>query len=144
MTKSVVEVLFLWLESRLAFHPGIQASTDRTWHPLLDLVLPLIQAFYVSQVGVEVQAVPEVEQPIVHVLKSRQLTVELGYLPLLLLLGAQSVHLSPDFICPPLDAFEGCVDLGISPLLPVIHEWREWTSTRKVRGLSCDTPLSST
>lgn len=32
-----------------------------TWYSLSNLVLPFVQAFYVAQVGVEIQAVPEVE-----------------------------------------------------------------------------------
>lgn len=82
--KRTNERIYMYLQSRLrgclgmlwilALHPFlIHLQSKQILVPdtssLSNLVLPLIQAFYVAQVRVEVQAVPEVEKPVVHILQ---------------------------------------------------------------------------
>ncbi len=63
---------------------GSLANQPTTQHSLSNLVLPFIKAFHVAQVGVEAQAIPKVEQPVIHVFQPRQLASEFRHLLLLL------------------------------------------------------------
>lgn len=97
---------------------------------LFYFMLPFVESFHVIHVGVEVQPIPEIHQPIAHVPKPRQLLRPHSQLPRVLpavvVLMLRQIHgitvnAPAELVSPPLYALEGLGDLRVSVLPPVLH-----------------------